>query len=235
MSLNSICILRLSAIGDVCHAVAAVQAIQKRHPDARITWIIGKLEQQLLEGLEKVDFIVFDKSKGRLAYKELKQQLAGRSFDVLLHMQLAFRANWAARLVSARRKIGFDRARSKELHSLFIKEAIDPQEKPHVIEGFFAFANKLGVPFEALSDLHWHIPVSSEDERFAEQFFPVNQKTLVIAPAASKAERNWLPERYAAIADHAASCGFVVVLCGGPADLDRELTNQIIENNSQPF
>ena len=35
-----ICILRLSAIGDVCHTLAVVQAIQHQYPDAHITWII---------------------------------------------------------------------------------------------------------------------------------------------------------------------------------------------------
>ncbi len=57
IKINTICILRLSAIGDVCHAVAAVQAIQAVHPHASITWIIGKIEHKLLEGLPGVDFI----------------------------------------------------------------------------------------------------------------------------------------------------------------------------------
>ena len=50
-SLQSICILRLSAIGDVCHAVAAVQAIQQHYPAASITWIVGKVEAMLLKDL----------------------------------------------------------------------------------------------------------------------------------------------------------------------------------------
>ena len=49
---ESICILRLSALGDVCNAAAAVQAIQTRFPEASITWIIGKVEHQLVRGHE---------------------------------------------------------------------------------------------------------------------------------------------------------------------------------------
>ena len=37
---KKICILRLSAIGDVCHAVAMVQYIQRYSPDSEITWIL---------------------------------------------------------------------------------------------------------------------------------------------------------------------------------------------------
>ena len=42
--------MRLSAIGDVTHVVPVVRAIRNHNPDARITWIIGKLERRLLDG-----------------------------------------------------------------------------------------------------------------------------------------------------------------------------------------
>lgn len=230
VSLNSICILRLSAIGDVCHAVAAVQAIQRQHPNAKITWIIGKIEKALLDGLPGVEFVIFDKSKGKTAFKELKQNLQSQHFDVLLHMQVALRANWAARYIKAKRKIGFDWHRAKELHALFTKERIKPQHEPHVLEGFFAFAEKVGVPPTELNNLSWSIPVSKQDIEFADSHIKPNSRTLVISPAASKKERNWLPERYAELADYASEKGFNIVLCGGPANVDRELADQIKVN-----
>ncbi|NVK25052.1 MAG: glycosyltransferase family 9 protein [Gammaproteobacteria bacterium] len=227
MSLKSICILRLSAIGDVCHAVAAVQAIQRQHPNAKITWIIGKIEKALLDGLPNVEFVIFDKSQGKQAFKQLKHDLSSQSFDVLLHMQVALRANWAAQFIPAKRKIGFDWHRAKELHALFTKERIKPQTEPHVLEGFFAFAEKLGVPESELQNLSWFIPVSEQDINFANEHIKPESKTLVISPAASKKERNWLPDRYAEIADYASQQGFQVALCGGPASIDRELGDAI--------
>ncbi len=234
VSLKSICILRLSAIGDVCHAVAAVQAIQKYNPEAKITWIIGKIEKALLDGLPGVEFVVFDKSKGKQAFEMLKQDMADKDFDVLLHMQVAFRANWAAQYIPAKRKIGFDWHRAKELHTLFTKERIKPQHEPHVLEGFFAFAEKLGVPESEVKDLQWSIPVSEQDIAFANEHMP-QQRSLVISPAASKKERNWLPERYAQVADYAASQGFKLVLCGGPAAIDRELADAIKAASNSEF
>lgn len=234
MSLNSICILRLSAIGDVCHAVAAVQAIQKHNPQAKITWIIGKIEKALLDGLPGVEFVIFDKSKGKQAFKDLQQSMAGKEFDVLLHMQVAFRANWAARFIPAKRKIGFDWDRAKELHALFTRERIKKQQEPHVLEGFFAFAEQVGVPEAELQNLEWNIPVSEQDQAFAVEHMPT-EKSIVISPAASKKERNWLPERYAQIADHAAEQGFKLVLCGGPAAIDRELADAIKAASDNEF
>ena len=226
--LKSICILRLSAIGDVCNTVAAVQAIQQHNPDVKVTWIIGKVEKMLLDGLEGVEFIVFDKSQGSAAFKSLKQEMQGRQFDVLLHMQVAFRANWAARFIPAKRKIGFDWHRAKELHTLVTNERIKAQTEAHVLEGFFAFAEKLGVPESQRHDLNWRIPIPEPDQAFADTHIPPksdeeNTPTLVLSPAASKAERNWLPERYAAIADYAHQQDFNIVLCGGPGEVDKNL------------
>ena len=121
---RSLCLLRLSALGDATHALALVRALQRGMPGLAITWIIGKGEARLLEGLDGVEFIVFDKKAGLAGFRELRGKLAGRRFDVLLHLQLALRAGLASTLVRADRRIGFDRARSKEGHSLFINERI---------------------------------------------------------------------------------------------------------------
>ncbi|WP_231916765.1 glycosyltransferase family 9 protein [Rheinheimera sp. SA_1] len=234
--LQSICILRLSAIGDVCHAVAAVQAIQRHYPLAQITWIVGKVEAMLLKDLPGVELVVFDKKLGFKAYADLKQKLQGRQFDVLLHMQVALRANLASLVINAKRKIGFDWSRAKELHALFMPERIAPQATPHVLDGFAGFARHLGVPFllESTDKPQWQMPLSQSDVDFATaQLQPFRDqgtsRFLVICPAASKAERNWLPMRYAAIADYAANLGFVVLLCGGPTAMEYQLRDDILQ------
>ena len=66
---KSLCLLRLSAIGDVCHAVAMVQHIQRHWPETKITWVIGKIEANLLAGLPGVEFVIFDKKQ---VYRALK-------------------------------------------------------------------------------------------------------------------------------------------------------------------
>lgn len=229
-TLNSICILRLSAIGDVCHAVAAVQAIQRYYPKAKISWIIGKVEAMLLQDLPGVELIVFDKKLGLGAYSDLREKLKGQQFDVLLHMQVALRANVASLFIPARRKIGFDWSRAKELHALFMRERIAPQQQPHVLDGFAGFARHLGVPFlqNPQDKPQWQMPITDEHRAWAKaQLSSATSRHLVICPAASKAERNWLPLRYAAIADYAATQGFSVYLCGGPTAMEQQLAKDI--------
>ena len=89
---RSVCILRLSALGDACHVVPVVRTLQQAWPATQLTWIIGKSEARLMNLIEGVEFITVDKSSSRAAARDLKAQLRGRQFDVLLHMQLALRA-----------------------------------------------------------------------------------------------------------------------------------------------
>ncbi|CAD6364617.1 Lipopolysaccharide core heptosyltransferase RfaQ [Shewanella hafniensis] len=224
-SMNSLCLLRLSAIGDVCHAVAMVQAIQRQYPELNITWVIGKLEYQLLKHLPGIEFVIFDKSQGWRSYFNLRKALKGRRFDVLLHMQVALRATLASLAISAKVRIGFDRARAKEGQWLVTNHRVEPLAKPHVLEGFMGFAKAIGV-----KDLtpQWNIPVPIADTEFAQMHIKDNERVFMICAAASKAERNWLPERYAVVASHAISKGFRVILCGGPTQLEKDLAEQIL-------
>ena len=61
---RSICLLRLSALGDATHTVPLVRTLQRALPDAALTWIIGKGEAKMLAGLEGVELIVHDKGAG---------------------------------------------------------------------------------------------------------------------------------------------------------------------------
>ena len=190
-----ICLFRLSALGDVTHALSVVRRIQDEWPDARITWIIGRLEHRLLQNLEGVEFIVFNKADGVGAYRELRRVLRGRRFDALLHMQVALRANLASTLVRADKRIGYDHERSRDLHGLFISERIAAGNQQHVLDAMQSFLQPLGV---AAAALRWDIPLSSEDFNFADRHVEANRRTLCISPVSSHERRNW----------HAAVCMF---------------------------
>jgi heptosyltransferase I len=227
---QTLCLLRLSAIGDVCHAVAMVERIQRTRPDIAITWVIGKIEHQLVGDMPNINFIVVDKSAGKAAYRKLQDSLAGQIFDALFVMQVALRANWVSRHIKAKIKVGFDWSRSKELHSLFINKRIKSKQHAHVLEGFMGFADAIDIP--QCEDIKWNIPISPSDTDWATEQAMQLGPFVVISPAASKAERNWLPERYAAVADYLNSKQFKVILCGGPGKLDQLLGQQIEQHTN---
>ncbi|MGJ8692053.1 MAG: glycosyltransferase family 9 protein [Thalassotalea sp.] len=222
---KNLCLLRLSAIGDVCHAVAMVQHIQRQWPDIKITWVIGKIEASLLQGLPNVEFIIFDKKAGLQGYLALRAQLKGRNFDVLLHMQVALRASLASLCIPAKVKIGFDNKRAIEGQWLFTNRKIAAQKKPHVLDGFMGFAKALGLPE---TSPQWQMPLSDNDSLWAAEKIASTAPVFAICPAASKAERNWQPEAYAKVADKMMAKGFEVIICGGPTDLEKKLAADII-------
>jgi heptosyltransferase I len=212
--------LRLSALGDATHTVPVIRALRAAWPDARITWIIGKLEHRLLSRLEGVEFIVFDKRGGLKALAGLRQALTGRHFDLLLHMQVALRANLLSRLVRAPIRLGWDAARSRDGHTRFTTHQVASVPFQHQVQGFLEFPRALGIEVDEPT---WDLPIDEDDRAWADEQLPNEAPILLISPCSSHPRRNWMVERYAAVADHAAEAlGMNVVLSGGPSDLERE-------------
>ncbi|OCH74568.1 glycosyltransferase family 9 protein [Vibrio breoganii] len=220
---KSLCVLRLSAIGDVCHAISVVQAIQKHWPETEITWICGKIEAQLIGDLPGIHVIAFDKKLRLKGMKAVWKQLSSTKFDVLLHMQAALRASALSFGIKAKYKVGFGKNRTKEGQWIFTNKHLPESESFHVLDNFADFARYLGVPFSQPS---WNIPVSDEDRQFAKAIIG-DKTTLVISAAASKDSRNWLTERYALLADYAIEQGMQVILCGSPAEREVKLAEDI--------
>ena len=228
---QAVCVLRLSALGDVCHVLPVVRTLQDAWPETQFSWIIGKLEHKLLGHIPGIDFHVFDKND-RLVYRELKRQLAARRFDVLLHMQVALRASRAAAAVNARIKLGFDRARAREFQWLFTNERIAARGRQHVLDGLFGFAEAFGIRTRSM---RWQIPLPAQAQEYAERALPGTPRTLIVSPCSSREVRNWVAERYAAVADHAvARHGMRILVCGGRSDLERRYGEAICRAMRQP-
>jgi heptosyltransferase I len=222
---RSLCILRLSAIGDTCHVVPIVRTLQQAWPATRITWVVGRVEARLVSLLPDVEFITVDKRAGWRALRTLRTVLGGRRFDVLLHMQLALRASLLSLAIRARRRIGFDRARARELQWLFTNERIAARVDEHVQDSFFGFTDALGLT-ERLLD--WQLPLPQAAQAYAARLVPDAQPTLVVSPCSSHSSRNWSIERYAAVIRHAVQrYGMRVILCGSPSDYERDFAARI--------
>jgi heptosyltransferase I len=230
---TAVCLLRISALGDVCHVLPVARTLQDAWPGARLTWVIGKLEHKLLGHIPDIEFVVFDKKAGARGYCELRERMAGRHYDALLHMQLALRASIAASLVPATHKIGFDRARAREAQWLFTNAQVAPRQREHVLDGLFGFAERLGVTRRSL---RWDIPLPAGALAYARKAVPDAQRpTMIISPCSSHTLRNWSAERYAALGDHAvARHGMEVILCGGRSELEQRYGAEIEQRMRQP-
>ena len=219
---HSVCILRLSAIGDTCHAAAALCALEKAWPTTRFTWIIGKLEVKLMSAiLPNIEFITFEKRAMTRELLRLRGVLKARRFDLLLDLQLSIRASLVSTLVSSPTKLGFDRARARELQWLFTNAQVAPAASQHVLDSFMGFVRTCGIDPGAPA---WDITLPSPALDYAARLIPDERPTLIISPCSSHPARNWSAWRYAAVADHAIRVhGMRVILAGGRSDEERRM------------
>ncbi len=222
---KSICILRLSAVGDVAHMIPVVRTIQKYWPNTELTWIIGKNEARLVKDMPNIEIIEFDKSEIIGSTKNILNTFKNREFDVLLCAQVSLRANYISTLVPATLKLGYDTERSKDFHSLFIDQHIKVTPEQHVLDSFFSFIEYLGLHDREMS---WKYSISDESYQFAAQHLSDQKFNVVISPCSSHALRNWLPDRYAKVADYAAQkLNAQIVLCGGPSKAENQMGDEI--------
>lgn len=219
---ETICVVRLSAIGDTCHALAVVRTLQDSFPDAKLTWIIGKTEAALLGDIPDIEFIIFDKSNGLSAYRQLRRQLGARRFDVCLCMHASMRANGVYALLRSSRKIGFDSRRARDFQWLFTNQKIPARPQQHVLDGLMEFATTIGAN---RGDLRWNIPLDEGARRFAREILPGDTPSLLISPCSSQRSRNyrnWPVEHYVAIARRAREqYAAKIVVTGGPSQLEK--------------
>jgi heptosyltransferase I len=212
--------VRLSAIGDTCHALAVVRNLQDNWPNTRITWIIGKTEARLLADIADVEFIIFDKTKGSRSYLDVRRGLANKHFDVALCMHASMRANLLCRMIPAPVRLGFDKQRARDFQRLFTNRQIPHVAEQHALDAMMGFAKTIGA---VATPLRWDIPISDADRDFASRH--VGKRALVISPCSSQRSRNfrnWSVENYAEVVDYASRrYGVQVILTGGNTELER--------------
>ncbi|MFQ5983408.1 MAG: glycosyltransferase family 9 protein [Woeseiaceae bacterium] len=192
------------------------------------------VEHELLSVLDGVRFAVIDKKAGWRGYRDLRRQLADEKFDIMLQMQTSARANLAGACVNADIKLGWDKARARDFHLRFMTHSIPATKQEHQVQGHLSFARTLGLDAD---EPVWDFPISEENAAFANEMLPAEQRTLMISPCSSHPYRNWLPDRYAAVADYAINkLGMRVVLTGSPSEqeasmgkaIEQSMTNRVI-------
>jgi heptosyltransferase I len=198
--LDRIAIVMMSAAGDVVHTLPVVNAIKRHHPDAHITWVLQPGPASLVLGHPTVDeILLFDRSRKWRAFSDIRRSLAGRQFDLVINLQVYFKAGIVTSFVRAPVKIGFDRRRARDLNWLFTNRKIPPHPNQHVQDQYFEFLRELGIPHEPIE---WHLGPWPEERSWQRDFFaPFEKPAVAMVVATSKPEKDWYPERWADVAD----------------------------------
>jgi heptosyltransferase I len=222
-----ICIVMMSAIGDAVHVLPIVTALKRHEPSSRITWILQPGPASLVRGHPDVDeIIVFEKNRGWRGLLEVRSELARREFDLVIDLQVYFKAGLVTSFTRAPVKLGFDKARARDMNWLFTNQRIPPHAPQHVQDQYLEFLAVLGVPAEPLA---WklgprHLELANRERILGA--LPRPFATLVIG--ATHREKEWLPERWAELASALRSdFGLEPVLAGGKSSREMETARLI--------
>jgi heptosyltransferase I len=233
-SATRIGIVMMSAVGDAVHVMPLVHALKAHAPHSRISWVLQPGPATLVRGHPLVDDIVlFDRARGWRAYVDTRRALATREFDVVLALQVYFKAGIVTSFTRAPIKLGFDRARARDANWLFTTHRIPPHAGQHVQAQYFEFLDALQVPHGAPQ---WTLGPWNDEERDWQRTF-LQQFERPIAPivvATSKAAKDWMPERWAQVCQilwH--EFGLQPVLVGGRSE--RELAAEAIIRRQAPM
>ncbi|MFP5355518.1 MAG: glycosyltransferase family 9 protein [Gemmatimonadota bacterium] len=214
--LDRVGIVMMSAVGDAVHVLPVLNAIKRHKPDARITWVLQPGPATLVRGHRHVDeIVIFDRARGRRAFRDVKRALSTRPFDLVLALQVYFKAGLVTSFTKAPVKLGFDKARARDLNWLFTTHRIPPHPAgQHVQDQYFEFLDALGI---AHDPVEWHLGPTDQERAWQREFFaPIDRPTAAIVVGTSKPEKDWLPERWAQVADVLyADYGLQPVLVGG--------------------
>lgn len=217
---ESVAIVMLTAVGDVVHTLPIVNSLKAAWPDTRISWIIQPGPRGLVEHHPSVDELIsFERKRGVEAFRALRRTVRGRRWDVVLDLQTYFKAGAITALLPSPRKIGFDRARARDLNWLFTNERIAPRPRAHMQDELLEFVDHLGLP----RVMEWRFgPTDEERARYSALLSESDRPTVAFVIGTSKPEKEWPAERYAAAIDRVAGdLGARVVLVG--AKSEREL------------
>lgn len=226
---QNILIVKLSSLGDILHASPCAQALRELYPAAKITWIAEKNFAGLLVGAPVLDEVIqVDLDYLReasicdgLAYLgQLKRALRARQFDLVLDMQGLFKSALVAWMTGCKERIGYGRQREG---SWLISRGINgTHAKGHVIQAYLDVVRYLGARIE---EPVFPLPELEMEKALVREVLLAKlrpeQRFVVFAPGASKANKEWPVAHYVSLAKMLTADGWAVVVAGGKTDVEK--------------
>lgn len=235
MEFRKILIIKLSAIGDVIHALPVAHALKQTYPMSRVTWIVERPAYDLLRNNPCIDeIIVFDKPQYKSLTGALRngpvfaKMLKSHQFDLAIDLQGLFKSAAVAWLSGAPRRVGY--CNMREMSHWISKPTCGLNQNGHVVERYLDVVRALDCNVQqAVFPIH----ITEEEKQqtkaiTAQAGLDMDQQYLVLAPGTNWSSKCWPTEHYARLIDKLHEDGHVPVLIGGPADtkLGEEILSQ---------
>ncbi len=226
-----VAIVMLSAIGDTVHVLPVANALRRAAPGIRLTWVIQSVPHRLVHNHPAIDEFIFFRWKRGLGgfsrFTAARRELQEREFDLVIDLQVYFKAGLLTWFARAPVKLGFDRRRARDLNWLFTTHKIPPHENQHVQDQYFEFLDCLDVLHDSPE---WGIVISEEEREAQRRFFDeIDKPVCSVVLGTSKPRKDWPAERYARLLEIIeGDFGFRSVIIGGPSAGERAAAEAVL-------
>lgn len=209
----NILIVKLSAIGDVIHALPSLAALRDLYPRAHITWVVEEASADLVRNHPYLDRVLVSRRKNwgrdfaagrvRKSFQEIASfisELRDRRYDLVIDFHGLFKSSFIVSLSGGKRKLGYDSM--QELSGLFLNEKIPEDMNKHAVDRYLDFLRHLGAD---IKNIRCVLPDDREAvqkiENLMKEFSLQEKKFIAVNPVALWETKLWSDERFASLAD----------------------------------
>ncbi|MBE6098096.1 MAG: glycosyltransferase family 9 protein [Schwartzia succinivorans] len=230
----NILVVKLSAIGDVIHALPVSYAIKETFPDARLTWVVEPPAKELLVDNPYIDdIIVFEKKKfkaslgGFLAnFGPLRRRLKAGNFDIALDLQGLGKSAAIAYFSGAPKRFGT--CDMREFSDKISKPVRGANRNGHIVERYLDVVRAIGC---RVDEVKFPVVVSPRDKELVPKILtkagvPEGASYAVLAVGANWPNKRWPTDYYAKLSDWLYGKKIIPVFVGGGV-VDESLVAEI--------
>ena len=231
--IKSVLVVKLSAIGDVIHALPVSYAIKETYPEAKVTWVVEPPAYDILKDNPYIDnIIVFEKKKFKSMRGFLKNYgpftkiLNADKYDASLDLQGLFKS--AAIAWSAKAPIRLGTCNMREMSHKVSRPVVGPNANGHIVERYLDVVRELGCQ---VNKVVFPMEISQRDQQAAEGAMQqagirMENPYVVLAVGANWPNKRWPTRYYAKLSDWLYDRKIIPVIIGGGM-LDSTLAGEI--------
>ena len=187
---HRILVVKLSAMGDIIHALPAVASLKRSFPSCRLSWLVKQKWSALLEGNPYVDEVIPFERKSVASLLVVPRLSRGTRFDLAIDFQGLIQSAILARSFGAKRVWGFDTDEVREKPAVWFYTDRAAAPSAHVVEKYIDLAESAG----ARRHIDFPVPAGRPEGVLPDGPF------VLASPLAGWAAKQWPLAYYAQLA-----------------------------------